>query len=163
MGVRLRFGSVVAATLVAMALAPVIPAAAQTPDDERAIGALIEAHAVAWKARDIRGASAVYSDNATIAFGSGRVLTGRAGSDQWHTEALTAPVPSTHTHPPDTLRVHFLGPNVAVADVESHSPGPANADGTPGPTRKSPLFVVLIKTGDGWRVAAQRPTTLSVK
>jgi uncharacterized protein (TIGR02246 family) len=138
-------------------------ASTQTPDDDRAILALIESHAVAWNKRDIKAASDVYSDNATIATGSGRAFTGRAGVEQWHIEALSGPTPSTPTHPVDTVRIYFLRPDVAVADVESHSPGPAGADGQPGPTRKAPLFIVLMKTSGEWRVGAQRPTTLPVK
>jgi len=135
-------------------------ASAQGHDDERAIRALIESHAVAWNKGDIKAAAAVYSDNATIVTSSGQVYTGRAGVEKWHVEALSGPNPSTHTHPSETIRVYFVRSDVAVADVESHSPGAVGPVGQPAPMRKTPLFITLVKTAGNWRIAAQRPTTL---
>lgn len=150
-------------TALAIATANTRTASAQMTQDERAIRALLESHAVAWNRRDVKAASDVYGDTTTIGLGSGRLFIGRAGVEQWHTDALTGPTPSTHTHPPETIRLHFVAPDVAVADVESHSPGPLGTDGQPGPTRKAQLFVVLTRTGGQWRVVAQRPTTLPVR
>lgn len=138
-------------------------ASAQDASDERAIRQLIESHAVAWNTRDIKAAAAVYSDNATLVLSSGQVYTGRTGVERWHSDALSGPNPGTHTHPPETIAVYFLRPDLAVADVESHSPGAIGPDGRPGPVRKAPLFIVLVKAAGEWRVAAQRPTTLPLK
>jgi len=152
----------ITAAMVLSGVTVALPAAAQTPSDEQAIRALIESHAVAWNKRDIKAASDVYSGNATIVTGAGRAYIGRDGVETWHTEALSGPTAISHTHPPETIRIYFVRPDVAVADVESHSRGPAGAAG-PDAIRKAPLFIVLVKTAGEWRVAAQRPTTLPVK
>ena len=51
----------------------------------------------------------------------------------------------------------------AVADVESHIPRPAGADGQPSPALRVPLFIALVKRNGQWRVSAQRQTAASPK
>jgi uncharacterized protein (TIGR02246 family) len=143
--------------------AATLETSAQTKNDEAAIRSLIEAHAVAWNKRDVKAAASVYSDDATIVTGSGRTFVGREAVEKWHHDALTGPLPSTHTHPPETLQIHFLAPDIAVADVESKSPGVVGSDGQQGPPRIIPLFIVIVKRAGGWRVAAQRQTVTMPK
>lgn len=138
-------------------------ASAQGSDDERAIRALIESHSVALNKRDLAGASAVYSDDATIVTASGQMYVGRAGVDKWHAEAVSGPRPLIHTHPSDTIRVYFLRPDAAMADVESHIPRPAGADGQPSPALRVPLFIALVKGEGQWRIAAQRQAAAAPK
>jgi uncharacterized protein (TIGR02246 family) len=151
------------AVSVALTLAGPGPAIGQEASEERAIRALIESHAVAWNARDIQAAAGVYSENATIVTSSGKVYAGRSRVEEWHAAALSGPDVVTHTHPPETITIYFVRPDVAVADVESHSPGALGPNSPPGAVRKTPLFIVLVKTAGEWRVAAQRPTTLPTK
>jgi uncharacterized protein (TIGR02246 family) len=149
-------------TVVTWSLAGVAGrASAQGSDDERTIRALIESHSAALNKGDLAGASAVYSDDATIVTASGQVYVGRAGVDKWHAEAVSGPRPLIHTHPSDTIRVYFLRPDAAMADVESHIPRPAGADGQPSPSLKVPLFIALVKRDGLWRIAAQRQTAAS--
>jgi len=138
-------------------------ASAQSEDDERAIRALIESHSVALNDRDVAKASSVYSDDATIVTASGQIYAGRAAVDRWHAEAVNGPRPFVHTHPADTIRVHFLNPAAAVADVESHIPRPAGVDGQPSPALRVPLVIALVKRDGAWRIAVQRQTVASPK
>lgn len=137
--------------------------AAQAAADERAIRALIEAHAAARNRRDLAAAAAVYADTASIALRSGKQFSGLAGVEQWHAEALGRPDVRPHVHPPETIRVRIISADIAIADMETHSPGGLDADGLPCPPRKAPLFIVLVKSDGEWRITAQRPTTLPVK
>jgi uncharacterized protein (TIGR02246 family) len=139
------------------------PASAQGSDDERAIRALIESHSEALNKRDLNGASSVYSDDATIVTAAGQMYVGRAAVDKWHAEAISGPRPLVHTHPSDTIRVYFLRPDAAIADVESHIPRPAAADGQPSPPLRVPLFIALVKQEGQWRITAQRQTVASPK
>src|SRR5207244_1237717 len=113
--------------LIGLILVLAANARAQNADDEHAIRLLIASHAAAWNNRDAKAAAAVYCDDATIVLGSGRVFAGRVAIEKWHSDTLSVANPNTHTHPPETTTIHFLGPEIAVADVESRIPGAVGA------------------------------------
>jgi len=142
--------------LLATSLLGTFRVAAQGPDEERAIRALIESHSAALNSRDVAKASAVYTDDATIVTGTGQLYAGREGVDRWHAEAVGGPRPFVHYHPADTIHVYFLNATNAVADVQTEIPRPPGADGQPTPPVRVPLFIALVKRDGQWRVAAQR-------
>jgi uncharacterized protein (TIGR02246 family) len=152
-----------AASLILAATAAPLHGIAQTEEDERAIRDLIEAHAVAWNGGDIKAAANVYSDNANVVAGpEHRYYIGRNAIEEMHRAALSGPNPRAHLHPRETIRIHFVRPDIAVADVESHWFPHGDAGSGAAPTSKASVFVVLEKIASEWRVAAQRITTLRI-
>jgi len=134
---------------------------AQTARDEQAIRAIIQAHATAWNNRDAVAAAAVLTPDAVWITSSGDVLRGRAAVERAHRQWLaedSAQGGSTHRHPPETIRIRFLRPDVAVADLEGENVGGRERDGTPLPARRYPLFIVVTNQDRQWRIAEVRNT-----
>ena len=134
-------------------------ASAQRSADERLIREVIQAHANAWNQRDAKAAASVYSQDAVIRTSSGQLLTGRAAIEQAHQEWLaedTAGGGSIHSHPPETIKIRFLGPDVATADLDGcMTPRVSSGQSTPA-AECVPLFIVLIKREGRWQVTEQR-------
>ena len=155
MNLRARSPLRVLATL-AIAVVPGL-ARAQDTSDEAAIRALIEAHAHAWNEADVERAVELYHPDADVRLSGGRELRGREDIVEWHREDLAAYPGSIHSHPPETIAIRFLQPDLAYADVEARLE--VRPEGAAEPTlERVMLFIVLAKEDDAWRVVAQRAT-----
>jgi len=134
-----------------------LPAAQQAGGDEEAIRRLIAAHAAASHQADLRGLVDVYHPDADVRFSDGTVLRGRAEIENSYRESLSSnPREVTHDHPPETVHIRFLRPDVAFVDVESVSGGGTDRAGIRVPVSRTPLFVVFTKEQGRWGVADQR-------
>jgi uncharacterized protein (TIGR02246 family) len=134
-------------------------AAAQRVADEQAIRAVIQAHATAWNHRDAVAAAAVYAPEAVIRTSSGRLLTGRTAIEQAHREWLaedTVGGGSIHLHPPESIKVQFLGVDLAVVDLDGCFAARTSSNGTQPAAECAPLFIVVVKRAGHWQVAEQR-------
>ena len=79
----------------------------------------------------------------------GRILSGRAEIEQSYREVMSGgPKRLAHAHPPETIRIRFLQPDVAFVDVESAS--------VAGPGPRTPFFLVFTKVQGKWGVAVER-------
>ncbi len=134
---------------------------AQSAADTQAIRNLIQAHASAWNHRDAKAAAAILTPDAVWITTRGVTLHGRAEIERAHVQWLaedSAAGGSTHLHPPQTVDIRFLRPDVAVAELESQfvaHPGPAGQ--APAPER-SLLFIVVTKDARDWHIAQVRNT-----
>jgi hypothetical protein len=61
-----------------------------------------------------------------------------------------------HTHPPETIRISFLNPEVAFADVEAVFGGGTDEAGKVIPSTRIPFFVVFTRVEGEWGVAVAR-------
>jgi uncharacterized protein (TIGR02246 family) len=153
------FRSLLSVLLLHLSLASIVRA--QTTQDEHAIRTIIQAHATAWNNRDPVAAAAILMPDGVWITSTGNVLRGRAAVERAHRQWLaddSAQGGSTHSHPPETIRIRFLRPDVAVADLEGQNVGGRARDGTPLPPRRYPLFVVVSKYEGQWRIAEVRNT-----
>jgi uncharacterized protein (TIGR02246 family) len=150
-------------TIIA-ALATFLPAvviAQSTAADTQAIRDLIAAHAIAWNHRDANAAAAIMTPDAVWITSSGITLHGRAEIERAHRQWLaedSAAGSSTHVHPPESIRIQFLRPDVAVADLGTEfraNPKPGEATGA---VDRGSLFIVVTKDGDAWHIAEVRNT-----
>ncbi|HET9708071.1 MAG TPA: SgcJ/EcaC family oxidoreductase [Gemmatimonadales bacterium] len=134
-------------------------ASAQHSADEDLIRAVIQAHANAWNQRDAKAAASVYTQDAVIRTSSGQLLTGRAAIEQAHREWLaedTASGGSIHSHPLETIKIRFLRPDVATADLDGCMTPRASAGQSTSAADCVPLFIILIKREGRWQVTEQR-------
>ena len=137
------------------------PSLAQSAADRQTIQNLIQAHATAWNHRDAKAAAAIMTPDAVWVTSSGVTLRGRSEIEQAHVRWFaedSAAGGSTHTHPPESVVIRFIRPDVAVADLESwfvsHS-GPAGSTSLPVRTL---LFIVVTKDAGQWHIAEVRNT-----
>jgi uncharacterized protein (TIGR02246 family) len=127
--------------------------------DSTAIRRLIQAHAEAWNRHDAHAAASAYASEADIRYSSGTRLQGRAAIESAHEAAFaddTAGGGSRHSHPPGSLWLRFMRPDLALAEVEARYDYPADTTGTRAAPERSLLFLVLTKKDGLWRVLAQR-------
>ena len=148
----------IALTLAAVSL-PVVATAQGTAADTQSIRGLIEAHAIAWNRRDAKAAAAIMTPDAVWITSSGAILRGRAEIERAHQQWLaqdSAAGGSTHAHPPESIRIQFLRPDVAVADLASeYRANPKPGEPSPAPDRGF-LFIVVTKDTGAWRIAEVR-------
>jgi uncharacterized protein (TIGR02246 family) len=132
---------------------------AQTPADEAAIRARIAAHGTAAAAGDAHALAEVYADDAELVSADGSAVRGRKAIDElWKQEVADGAAQGGryHMHPPETIRVRFVSPDVAIVDVGSRSLGGRDSTGATLPTRDGALLTVWRKERGTWRVVYQR-------
>lgn len=134
-----------------------VPNGLGSPRDSAAIRGLIQAHALAWNQRDAKAAVAVLTSDAVWITGDGVRLHGRAEIERAHVQWLAADSAaggSTHSHPPETVAIRFLRPDVAIVDLEARFV--PRGDGRPFFPERSAVFALAIKDGAEWRIAQIR-------
>jgi uncharacterized protein (TIGR02246 family) len=127
--------------------------------DSAAILQLILHHAAAWNNRDAKAAVAMLTGDAVWVTSTGVELRGREEIERAHTQWLaqdSAAGGTVHIHPPGSITVRFLQPDVAVADLEGQFALPAAAGEPPVVVEQARIFVVATRTDEGWRIAQLR-------
>jgi uncharacterized protein (TIGR02246 family) len=127
--------------------------------DSAAIVQLIVGHAAAWNARDARAAAALLTEDAVWVTSTGVELRGRDAIELAHVQWFdqdAATGGTTHTHPPGSISVRVLQPDVAVADLEGQFALPAADEQPPTVVERARIFIVATRDGDGWRIAQLR-------
>jgi uncharacterized protein (TIGR02246 family) len=134
-------------------------AVARASSDSAAILQLILGHAAAWNKRDAKAAAALLTSDAVWVTSTGVELRGREAIElahlQWFAQD-SATGATTHIHPPGSISVRFLRPDVAVADLEGQFVLPAAAEEQPTVLEQARIFVVATRDGEGWRIAQLR-------
>ena len=148
---RVRASSVVVIALVAgFASAAVHAQTVQgTPADEQAIRDLVALHASASQQDDLEGLVVGLHADADSRRADGRILRSRAEIETRYRDVMSGgPKRMAHAHPPETIRIRFLQPDVAFVDVESAS--------VAGQGPRTPFFLVFTKVQGKWGVAVER-------
>src|SRR5207248_10779335 len=116
-----------------------------TAVDENAIKDLVALHATASQKDDLEGLVAGLHADADSRRGDGRILSGRAEIEKRYRDVMAGGAKRmAHAHPPDTIRIRFLQPDVAFVDVESVS--------VAGESPRTPFFLVFTKILGKWGV-----------
>ena len=117
--------------------------------DKQAIKHLIEKHASSARKDDVDGMVSTMHADADARLDDGRFLVGTAENVKFYRDiAAGGPHRLAHRHPPASIRIRFLTPDVAFVDVDSVSVSGA------GP--RTPYFLVLTKVDGKWGVAVVR-------
>lgn len=127
--------------------------------DSAAIVQLILGHAAAWNQRDASAAAALLTEDAVWVTSTGVELRGRDAIELAHVEWFAQDAVAggtTHTHPPGSISVRFLRPDVAVADLEGQFVLSAAAEAQPTVVERARIFIVATRDGEAWRIAQLR-------
>ncbi|MEO5717579.1 MAG: hypothetical protein ABIR29_03295 [Chthoniobacterales bacterium] len=120
-----------------------------TPADQQAIRQLIEKHASSARKDGVDGMVSTMHADADARLDDGRFLVGRAENAKFYREiAAGGPHRLAHRHPPKSIRIRFLTPDVAFVDVDSVS--------VSGSGLRTPYFLVFTKIDGKWGVAMVR-------
>jgi len=147
-----RAGSVVLAIALVAGLAGTAVHAQTvggTPADEQAIKDLVALHASSSQQDDVEGLVVGLHADADSRRADGVILSGRAEIEQRYRGIISGgPKRMAHAHPPESIRIRFLQPDVAFVDVDSMS--------VTGQGSRTPFFLVFTKVQGKWGVAVER-------
>lgn len=122
---------------------------AGTSSDVQTIRELMEKHASSARNDDVAGMALTMRTDAVTRLDNGRFLVGRAANAKVLREiAAGGPHRLAHRHPPESIRIRFLTPDVAFVDVDSVS--------VSGSGPRTPYFLLFTKVNGKWGVAEVR-------
>jgi len=117
--------------------------------DERAIRGLIALHASASQRDDFANLVGGYHVDADVRRSDGSIVSGKVAIEKIYRDILSGgPKRMAHIHPPETIRIRFLQPDVAFVDVASE---PVSQPG-----ERTPYFLLFTKVQGKWGVAVER-------
>jgi ketosteroid isomerase-like protein len=120
-----------------------------TPADEQAIRDLVALHASSSQQDDLEGLVAGLHADADSRRADGVILSGRAEIEQRYRGIISGGAKRiAHAHPPESIRIRFLQPDVAFVDVVSVS--------VAGQGPRTPFFLVFTRVQGKWGVAVER-------
>ena len=120
-----------------------------TSADRQAIRQLIEKHASSARKDDVEGMVSTMHADAVARLDDGRFLVGRAANARFLGKiAAGGPHRLAHRHPPESVRMRFVTPEVAFVDVDSVS--------VSGSGPRTPYFLLFTKVDGKWGVAEVR-------
>jgi|GEM_PF-4476514 len=130
-----------------------LTASAQTvsgpPSDVQTIRQLVEMHASSARNDDVAGMVATIHADAVARLDDGQFLVGRAANTKFIQEiAAGGPHRLAHRHPPESIRIRFLTPDIAFVDVDS---APVTGSGP-----RTPYFLLFTKVNGQWGAAEVR-------
>jgi ketosteroid isomerase-like protein len=120
-----------------------------TPTDKQVIRQLIEKHASSARNDDVAGMVSTMHADVVARLDDGRFLVGRAANAKFLREiAAGGPHRLAHRHPPGSIRIRFLAPDVAFVDLNSVSVSASDP--------QTPYFLVFTKVEGKWGAAEVR-------
>ena len=131
----------------------------QSPADEGILRQRIAAHQLASEHGDIRGLVDIYAPDAQTVALNGTVLRGRGEIEADYRKSLLSASSRSgrhHTHPPDSVRIEFVTPDVALIEVASVNVGGVDAAGAALADARAQLVTIWRKQAGEWLVVYQR-------
>jgi uncharacterized protein (TIGR02246 family) len=105
----------------------------------------------AWNRHDVRAFTRVYSDDAELTTVIGTTVRGRRAIHDHHAEIFETIFKKSHLTPGE-IRIRFLSPEIAVADIRWEMTGALEWDGKEIPDRNGLLHWIVKTERAGWRV-----------
>jgi len=129
-------------------------ALAQTSSDqdEQAIRELIVDFTNTWNQHDAHAFAGTFTEDADFTNVLGDSAQGRQAVEDLHVPMFAARFRKSHLTA-DYVKIRFLSPVIASADIHWAMTGATEADGTPIPFRKGLLNWVVTRHGDRWLIA----------
>ncbi|HEX9160835.1 MAG TPA: SgcJ/EcaC family oxidoreductase [Thermoanaerobaculia bacterium] len=123
---------------------------------ETAIRHSDQVFSAAWNSHDAKAMAATWMQDGDLINPSGRVAKGRAGIETLlGEEHATAFKHSTYTSGPITI--HFLRPDVAVAECFTEITGVVNPDGSSAPSMNVYIMRIVQNKDGQWLTVSARP------
>lgn len=126
-----------------------------TSQDEQAIRTLATEFVGAWNRNDSKGLAACFTTDGDLVNPAGRVCRGKSEVEKILNEEQNGPFKGSRISMPQK-HLHFLKPDLAVADYDFEVARVRGADGKEI-TLKGLISNVLRKDGDKWLIVAARP------
>jgi uncharacterized protein (TIGR02246 family) len=154
----MRNPTVSASILCLLACAAVVSGQQPQPDDARLRQRIAE-HQLASERADLRGLVDIYATDAQTVSSSGKVLRGRDAIEADYRESLMSASSRSgrhHTHPPESVRIEFVTPDVALIEVDSVNVGGTDGAGAALGESRVQLITIWRKRAGEWLVVYQR-------
>jgi uncharacterized protein (TIGR02246 family) len=129
-------------------------------NDEAAIEAVFRRLADAWNGGDMEAFGALFEEDADYVVFNGIHLKGRRQIAEVHGQLFQGPLKGTRIEGGGGQTVRMLCPHVALVHSSGGLRRPGESDVSP--EQNSVQTFVLVKRGDGWRIAAFQNTRVQV-
>lgn len=126
-----------------------------TPRDEQSIRHTAEEFVSAWNRHDPKGLAACFAADGDIVNPEGRTGRGKSEVERILHDEQTGLFQSSRIALPEQ-HLHFLKPDLAIADYRFEVTGVRGADGKET-AQKGLMSAVLRRDGDKWLIVAARP------
>lgn len=124
-----------------------------TPEDEKAIIALIDKYTEAWNKKDHNALGALFAVDADFSSIYGQALHGRAIIAEKHGVLFQgAQKESQQSRSKSEMTMRFLKPDVVALDSVSEIVGVLRQDGTKTSMNRALTSMVLMKTNGKWEI-----------
>jgi len=136
-----------------------LASATSAQSDEAVLRGLIAKHQLASEHGDLRGLVDIYAVDAETITAAGRISKGRDAIEADYRATLASASSKSgrhHTHPPDSIAIQFVTPDVALIEVDSVNVGGTDAAGAPAADARSRLMTIWRKQKGEWLVVYQR-------
>src|SRR5512141_1550432 len=147
--------------LIALALgsmAGLAVAASEKGGSEAQVRARSEEFAASWNRHDLKAMAGVWAADGDLINPSGRVAKGRTEVEKLLADEHSS-VMKDSTFTITDMSVRMLKPDVALADWDVEIAGMHAADGSPIPTQKMHVNVVMVKKAGKWWTVTARPVS----
>jgi uncharacterized protein (TIGR02246 family) len=142
-------------------LSPMMTAAVRAAD-EQPIKDRIEEFRSAWNKDDTTAMAAVFTDDGTLINPVGVYAQGPAAIEKVFVQEHTGRFKATRYVTSD-IKIQWVTPDVAVADVTANISGVHGPDGAAAPDYPHHVTWVLVKKDGKWMTAAVRPYQFNVE
>ena len=105
----------------------------------------------AWNRHDVRAFTRVYADDAELTTVIGTTVRGRKAIHDHHLEIFVTIFKKSRLTPGE-VKIRFLSPEIAVADIRWEMSGALEWDGKEIPIRQGLLCWIVMRERAGWRV-----------
>jgi uncharacterized protein (TIGR02246 family) len=131
-----------------------------SPEDEKAIRAVIAQMTQGFNRHDSKGATSMYTTDADLVTVRGEAFKGRAEFEKGLASILASRASDASLKTLD-VRIKFVRSDVALAHVRNELSGLASPDGQKLPPHEELSIRVFVKEADAWRVAAFHNTMVN--
>jgi uncharacterized protein (TIGR02246 family) len=147
--------------LVCLALVSLFSTAALAGDDQ-AIKDRLDQFQAAWNKDDSKAMAAIWAEDGSLINPFGVTANGRAEVEKIFVDEHTHGFKGT-TYTTSDVKVQWVTPDVAVADITATITGVHGPDGAAAPDYAHHVVWVLVKKDGQWMAAAARPYQFSGK
>ena len=128
----------------------------EKPIDEKPIKDRLDEFQSAWNKDDTKAMAAVFADDGTLINPAGIFAQGRDAIAKVFVQEHTGRFKAS-TYVTSDVKIHWVTPDVAIADLTANISGVHGTDGAAAPDYPHHVTWVFVKSGGKWMASAARP------
>jgi uncharacterized protein (TIGR02246 family) len=128
--------------------------------DEQAIRTIVKRFMDAWNHHDAKAFAEVFAEDADFTNWRGDGANGRGKIQEMHASVFDTVFKNSHQEHTD-IKIRFIRPDVAVADIRWRMTGATDGQGNPRPERQGLLSCVMANDAAQWQIVVMHNLDLT--